>query len=59
MEHLMNQLDYQEKFILENVKLMSSTELSEKLGINLNRLNYLKNKLKSKIETIKSESGIY
>ncbi len=59
MEHLMSQLDYQEKFILDNVKLMSSTELAAKLGINLNRLNYLKSNLKTKIQKIKLESGMY
>lgn len=59
MEHMMNQLDYQEKFILENTKLMSSTELAAKIGVNLNRLNYLKNKLKEKITTIQAESGMF
>jgi DNA-directed RNA polymerase specialized sigma subunit len=59
MEHLMSQLDYQEKFILENSKLISSTELAHKLGVNLNRLNYLKAKLAEKIKKIKIESGMY
>lgn len=58
MEHLMSQLDYQEKFILDNIKLISSTELASKLGINLNRLNYLKGKLKDKIQKIQLESGM-
>lgn len=59
MEHLMSQLDYQEKFILENSKLMSSAEMVEKLGLkNLNRLNYLKSNLVSKIEKIQQESGM-
>ncbi len=59
MQHLMNQLDYQEKFILENSKVISSTELAKKLGVNLNRLNYLKAKLAEKIKAIKHDSGMY
>ncbi len=59
MEHLMSQLDYQEKFILDNVKIISSSDLADKLGINLNRLNYLKKNLEKKIMKIKSESGMY
>jgi DNA-directed RNA polymerase specialized sigma subunit len=59
MEHLLSQLDEQEKFILDNIKLMSSTELASKLDVNINRLNYLKNKLKNKIETIQRESGMH
>lgn len=58
MEHVMSQLDYKEKFILDNTKLMSSTELASKLGVNLNRLNYLKAKLIEKIRTIQLESGM-
>jgi DNA-directed RNA polymerase specialized sigma subunit len=58
MEHMMSQLDEQEKLILDNVKLMSSTELAAKLGVNLNRLNYLKNKLTEKISKIQLESGM-
>lgn len=59
MEHLMSQLDYREKFILDNSKLMSSTELAAKLGVNLNRLNYLKGKLIEKIKAIQLESGMH
>jgi DNA-directed RNA polymerase specialized sigma subunit len=60
MEHMMSQLDYQEKFILENSKLMSSTELTEKLGLkNINRLNYLKSRLVEKIQQIQRESGMH
>jgi DNA-directed RNA polymerase specialized sigma subunit len=59
MEHLMSQLDAQEKFILENSKVLSSTELATKLGVNLNRLNYLKAKLIDKIKKIKQETGMY
>jgi DNA-directed RNA polymerase specialized sigma subunit len=59
MEHLMSQLDHQEKFILENAKVISSTELAKRLGVNINRLNYLKSKLADKIKKIKIESGMY
>ena len=59
MEHLMSQLDYQEKFILENSKVLSATEIAKNLGVNINRFNYLKDKLKTKIQTIKQDSGMY
>ncbi len=59
MEHLMSQLDEQEKFILNNSKAFSSTEMAKRLGVNLNRFNYLKNKLVEKIRSIKHESGMY
>jgi DNA-directed RNA polymerase specialized sigma subunit len=59
MEHLMSQLDPQEKFILENSKVINSTDLAKKLGVNLNRLNYLKAKLADKIKDIKRESGMF
>jgi DNA-directed RNA polymerase specialized sigma subunit len=59
MEHLESQLSAEEKFIKDNVKIMSSTELAEKLKININRLNYLKSKLIEKIKRIQIESGMY
>lgn len=58
MEHILSQLDTQEKFILDNSKTLSSTELANKLGVNLNRLNYLKSKLIAKIKKIQEESGM-
>jgi len=58
MEHLMSKLDPQEKFILENSKVLSSTELSRRLGVNLNRLNYLKSKLIDKIKMVNRDSGL-
>lgn len=58
MEHITGQLDYKEKFILDNSKIMSSTELASKLGVNLNRLNYLKAKLIEKIRKIQLDSGM-
>ncbi len=59
MEHMLSQLDYKEKFILDNSKLMTSNELANKLGVNINRLNYLKSKLIDKIKTIQMESGMH
>jgi DNA-directed RNA polymerase specialized sigma subunit len=58
MEHLLSQLSADEKFILYNSKLMSSTELAKEIGVNINRLNYLKSKLVEKIKNIQSESGM-
>lgn len=58
MEYLMSQLTHDEKFILENVKEMSATELASKLGVNINRYNYLKKKLENKIRSIKTEIGM-
>lgn len=59
MDHLMAQLDEQEKLILLNSKDISSQELADKLGVNISRLNYLKSKLKDKIHSIKSEIQMY
>lgn len=59
MEHLMNQLTSDEKFILDNVKEMSSTEMAEKLGVNINRYNYIKKKLENKVRKIKSDISLY
>ncbi|MNK27643.1 RNA polymerase sigma factor SigD [compost metagenome] len=58
MEYLMGQLTHDEKFILDNVKEMSATELAAKLGVNLNRYNYLKKKLENKIRGIKHDIGM-
>lgn len=58
MEYLMSQLTHDEKFILDNVKELSATELADKLGVNLNRYNYLKKKLENKIRSIKQDIGM-
>jgi DNA-directed RNA polymerase specialized sigma subunit len=54
MEHLLSSLSEQEKFILEKSKDMPAAELADKLGVNINRLNYLKKKLVAKIEEAKN-----
>lgn len=59
MEHLMSQLTEQERIIFDNVKQVSSSDLAQKLGVNLNRLNYLKSKLIDKIQTLQRQAGIY
>lgn len=58
MQHLMAQLTTDEKFILENTKVLSSTEIANKLKININRLNYLKSKLTQKIKKLQQEIGL-
>lgn len=58
MEHLMAQLSPEEKMILEKEDGVSATEISEKLGVNLNRYNYLRKKLVDKIQAIKHEIGM-
>ena len=58
MEHLLSQLTSNEKFILENSKVISATEMASRLGVNINRLNYLKSKLTQKIKTIQQDIGL-
>lgn len=59
MDHLMSKLDEQEKFLLLNSKEMPAQDLAKKLGVNISRLNYLKSKLKDKIQAIKTEIKMY
>jgi len=58
MEYLLEQLTEEEKFILEKSKTMSSTQMANKLGVNINRYNYLKSKLVDKIKKIQREIGM-
>jgi DNA-directed RNA polymerase specialized sigma subunit len=57
LEHLRTQLSREEIVIMDNVGNMSSTELANKIGVNVNRLNYLKNKLITKIKDYKAQLG--
>lgn len=57
MEHLRQQLSTEELYILDNVGDMSSSELAGKLGVDINRLNYLKSKLRDKIMKYKMQLG--
>jgi len=59
LEHLLGQLTEQEKFILDNKKSMSAGELATKMGVNINRLNYMTAKLVDKIKGIKKDMGMY
>lgn len=59
MNHLLDQLDEQEKTILFNSKKMSSLELANSLGVSIPRLNYLKLKLRDKIGGIKTDIGMF
>lgn len=58
MAYLMSQLTHDEKFILDNVKLMPAPQIAAKLGVNINRYNYIKKQLQKKIEKIKQEIGL-
>lgn len=58
MEHILGQLSPEERFILDNHGTMSATEVSSKLGVNINRYNYLKKKLTDKIAAMKHDSGM-
>jgi len=58
MQELMSRLTPQEKMILDNKGKVSATDLAIKLGVNNNRLNYLQNKLVTKIMGLKHELGV-
>lgn len=58
-DHIISHLDSTEKFILYNAKGMPSADMAVKLGVNVNRLNYLKSKLTKKIDEMKREIGYY
>lgn len=59
LDHIMDQLTPDEKMIWKFSKELSSDQLAAKLGVNVNRLNYLKSKLKAKVQKIKSDIGFY
>lgn len=59
LDHLMDQLDEQEKTLLLNKGEMSASDLAKKLGVNISRLNYLSAKLRDKIAKIKIDIGMY
>jgi DNA-directed RNA polymerase specialized sigma subunit len=56
LDYLRTQLSPEEKMILDNSKGISSSELASKLGVNVNRLNYLKAKLVKKIQDMKAQT---
>lgn len=62
IEYLRETLDEQEKVIFDSLflpdnKKLSSKALAAKVGVNENRLSYLKTKLKKKIGTFNKEMG--
>jgi DNA-directed RNA polymerase specialized sigma subunit len=59
LDYIMTQLSPEEIKIWENAKKMSSEELAKELGVNVNRLNYMKSKLKTKVKDIKEKIGLY
>jgi DNA-directed RNA polymerase specialized sigma subunit len=59
LDHIMSELSPEEKTIWQYSKELSSEELAKKLNVNINRLNYLKAKLKTKVQRIKNEIGLY
>ena len=58
MEHLRASLTPDELFILDNAGVLSVADMCKKLGVNLNRYNYLKKKAVDKIANIKHEIGL-
>jgi len=58
MKYLLEQLTPEERTILQYNKEISSPELAAKLGVNINGLNYRKDKLTKKILKLKKELGI-
>lgn len=58
MAYLLSQLTHDEKFILDNVKIMPAPQIAAKLGVNINRYNYIKKQLQKKIEKIKQDIGL-
>ena len=59
LDHIISQLDEQEKYILLNKGDVPAQEMCDKLGVNVSRLNYLISKLTKKIETMKHDIGMY
>ena len=57
-EHIRNNMTKEEKIIMDNVKVKNSTELAEMLGVNVNKLNYMKSKLIKKIKDEKTAIGM-
>jgi DNA-directed RNA polymerase specialized sigma subunit len=58
MQHILGQLTTEERFILDHTKDMSAGDIAKKLGVNINRYNYLKKKLTDKIYKIKVDIGM-
>lgn len=59
LNHILDSLDEQEKFLLMNKGQMNATDLAAKLGVNISRLNYLSAKLRDKIAKMKTDIGMF
>lgn len=59
LDHILSSITPEEKIIWEDSKNLTAEELANKLGVNINRLNYLKSKLKNKVFEIKNQIGYY
>jgi DNA-directed RNA polymerase specialized sigma subunit len=59
LDHILSHLTDQEKFILLESPNMSAQQAADHLGVNLSRWNYMKSKLKDKIQAMKSEIKMY
>jgi DNA-directed RNA polymerase specialized sigma subunit len=57
-DYIMSQLTTEEKLIFDNKGTMPASELASKVGVNINRLNYLSSKLIEKIKTLKQDVGL-
>lgn len=58
MQHLLQQLNETETFILENSDKLTVKQMCDKLGVNVNRYNYLRRKLIQKIQGIQKDVGL-
>jgi DNA-directed RNA polymerase specialized sigma subunit len=59
LDHILSNLNEQDKYILLESPKVTAQEAADHLGINLSRWNYLKSKLKDKIQAMKTEIKMY
>ncbi len=57
--YIQDNLTPEESIILSNVKKVSSPQLAKKLKVNVNKLNYMKKKLRTKIQGLQQDFGEY
>lgn len=58
LQHIKDQLNPQELYILENAGKYSVTDAAKNLGVNVNRYHYLRRKVVEKIKDIKAQTGM-
>jgi len=54
-DYIYSQLTPDEKIIFDNIENTNSQDLAKKLGVNINRLNYMKRLMTSKIKSLQDE----